>query len=223
MGEVFAMSTKATFIVPAGLLFVVFVVGVVVGRVAQEKPKATATTSVKTVLAPEVEEVLAACQEGLGAYSMPRASASAADAVTDEAKRAAAEEDAKAEVMEKELRQCKTRDMVFNADMCRTADRYFYLLLAGLHADKACADRFGVGDLILKHTEQCAKFEDQTDPKDMDIGELSDAELSHLYDAQRYGRWSEHRVLAGDHKANIGRHFKRTLRECRAKFGLSNE
>jgi hypothetical protein len=217
------MSTKVSLILAAGLLIVAFVVGVFVGRVAQEKPKPIATTSVKTDQVPELEEKLAACQQGLAAHSIPQVISSAATPAPDEPKRAASEGEATAQVLEKELKQCKKRDLVFNADMCTTANRYFALLLVGLHADKACVDRFGVGDLILKHSEQCAKFEDQTDPKDMDIGELSDAESSKLYDAQRFGRRTEFTVIAGDHKANLARHMKRTVRECHTKFGLSDE
>jgi hypothetical protein len=215
------MSTRVSFILSAGLLLVVFGVGLLVGRAGQEKPKPSATTSVKTrqVSELEVKEELAACQEELAAHSMPKAISSAA--TPDEP--AAAEAEAKAEALEQELRQCRKRDLVYNADMCTAADRYFVLLLVGLHADKACVDRFGVGDLILKHSEQCATFEDQTDPEDMDLGELSEAELSKLYRAQRFGKRTEFTAIAGDHKANRARGLKRTVRECHTKYGLSDE
>jgi hypothetical protein len=217
------MNTNVSLILAAGLLIVAFVVGVFVGRVAQEKPKPIATTSVKMAQVPELEEELETCREELAAHSIPQVISSAAIPAPDEPNRSNSGEEATVAVLEKELRQCKKRDMVFNAEMCTAAGRYFVLLLVGLHADKACVDKFGVGDLILKHSEQCAKFEDQTDPEDMDIAELSDAELSKLYDAQRRGRRTKYTVIAGDHKANLTRHFKRTVRECHVKFGLSDE
>jgi hypothetical protein len=203
-------------------LIVAFVVGVLVGRVAQEKPKPIATRSVKTDQVHELEDELAACREELAAYSMPKVSPSAA--APDEPARATAEAEAKVEVLEQKLRQCKKRDMVFNAEMCIAGDRYAIpLFLVVLHAGKACLDKFGVGDLILKHSEQCAKFEDQREPEEMDIGELSDAERSTLYRAQQFGRRTAFTATAGDHKANLARYMKRTVRECYTKFGLSAE
>jgi len=222
------MSTKVSVILAAGLLMVAFGVGIFVGRAGREKPKPIAGTSVKTHQVPEVEvevevkEELAACQEELAAHSMPKATSSAA--TPDEPAQAAAEAEAKVEALEQELRQCKKTVVVFNAEMCTADDRYgFALYLVVLHADKGCVDKFGVGDLILKHNEQCARFEDQRDPKDMDLGELSDAELSKLYRAQRFGKRTEFTAIAGDHKANNSRFMKRLIRECRVKYGLSDE
>lgn len=213
------MSTKASVIVAAGLLIVVFGIGVGVGRSATKRQIAGAMQSAKTQRHAGVARELATCQAELSEQATPRVTVSAQ--APEDATSAVVESVAKVDMLEEELKQCRTRDMVFNAEMCVAANRYFFLLLAGLHADKACVDRFGVGDQILKHTERCAMFEDQTDPEDMDIAKLSNAERSKVYDAQRYGRPNE--LRNGDHKANIARHFKRTFRECRTKFGLNDE
>jgi hypothetical protein len=213
------MSTKASVIVATGLLIVVFGIGVGVGRSAQVRQLLGVMQNAKTQRHSGVERELATCQAELSEQSVPLMTTSAQ--APGDAKNAKVESVAKVEALEEELKQCKTRDMVFNATMCTDGSRYFFLLLVGLHADKACVDRFGMGDLILKHSEQCAKFEDLGDPEDLDLGKISDAELSKLYDAKHFGHRSDR--PGGDHKSNLTRHFKRTYHECHTKFGLSDE
>jgi hypothetical protein len=81
-------------------------------------------------------------------------------------------------------------------------------------------DAFGLDDLMLEHTDQCVHFADQTEPREMDLGSLTDHEVSKLYDAQRNGRPRELRYQV---KTNFGLHLKRTMRECREKFGVNEE
>lgn len=213
------MNTKAAIVLAAGLLIVAFGVGLGVGRSTHQRRLASVKPSAKAQRHLAASRELAACREELATLSMPATRSSAADGVPDEA---IAAEELKEVVLEHELRQCRTKDMVLSATMCTTANRYFFLLLAGLHADKACVDKFGIGDLILKHTEQCAKFADnQGDPAEMNLGKMSNAELSNFYDAQRYGRVNE--LRRGDHKAILARHFERTYRDCHTKFGLSDK
>lgn len=215
-----AMKTKYS-VLSGVCLLLAFVAGLGVGRASREKQMPAKTTQVTNLQNVDIDEALAACEDELEAFSQPSPKASATDAMSDEAKQAVAEKAATVEALENELRQCRKSDLGFNATVCLAGSRYFPLFLVELHADRACVDRFGVGDLILQHTERCSMFEDQTDPREMDLGELSNAELRMLYDAQRNGRVANPEW--DDHKANLTRHFKRTVRECRVKFGLPDE
>lgn len=216
------MNTKYSVLAGVCLLVMAFGVGIGVGRARREKPKPTETTRTTNSQFADTGEALAACKAELETLSQPLPTPSRMDAMTDEAKRAAAREAAKIEALEDELRGCRKSDLLLDAELCRAADRYgIALFMVVLHADRQCVDKPGVGDLILKHTEQCANFEDQTDPDEMDLGELSDQELSNIHDAQRYGKPNESRM--GDHKANMARYFKRMVAKCRVKFGLPDE
>lgn len=216
------MNTKHSVLVGVCLLAVAFGAGLGVGRARREKPRPPETARVTNPQNVDIDEALAACEDEIEALSQPSPNASAMDAMSDEAKQAVAEKAATVEALENELRQCRKSDLLLDADMCRAADRYgIPLYMVVLHADRQCVDKLGIGDLILKHTEQCVDFEDQTDPKEMDIGELSAAEFGSIWDAQRYGKPNESR--GGDHKANMARYFKRMVAKCRVKFGLPNE
>ena len=216
------MKTKTLWLVGVLLLGMAFVAGLSVGRASRKKQMPPETTRVTNLQNVDIDEALAACEDELEAFSQPSPKASATDAMTDEAKRVAAEKAATVEALENALRQCRKSDLLLDAELCRAADRYgIPLYMVVLHADRQCVDKLGVGDLILKHTEQCADFEAQTDPKQMDIGELSAAEFGSIWDAQRYGKPNESR--GGDHKANMARYFKRMVAKCRVKFGLPDE
>lgn len=211
------MNTKYSVLAGVCLLVMAFGVGIGVGRARREKPKPTETTRVENPGRVDFKEALAACEDELEAFSQPSPSGSTVGAKTDEAKQAAAEEAAKIEALEDELRGCRKSDLLMDAELCRAVDRYsFALLLPVLHADQKCSDKLGVGDLIVKHSEQCLNFEDDRDVEELDMGRFSDNEVVDLYRARHFGR-------NRDFSANMARGIAKMIRDCHKKFGLPDE
>lgn len=208
-------TMKRAVFVAIGVLMASFALGVFVARRGREKPAVVATTSPAPTDEPAENVELQQCREELAIAMQPKAIASV-DAPPP------SPEEEKITQLEEEFRQCRKRDTLDKAELCVTMDRYYYLYLAGLHADGQCLDRPGLRDLILEHSGHCAKFADQTPPEEMDLGKLSDSEDSTLYRAKHFGR-PRLDPRNGDRKTNLSRSFKRTLRECREKYGVSEE
>jgi hypothetical protein len=207
---------KTEVLVAIGVLIASFAAGFFVARSGQGKPAAVVATTSPTPTDELAENIeLLQCREELAKAMQP-----AVDVSIDAP--APSPEEEKITQLEEEFRQCRKRDSLDKAELCVTVDRYYYLYLASLHADGLCEDRPRLGDLILQHSEQCANFEDQTPPLEMDLGNLSENEDNTLYRAKHFGRPKlDPRI--GDQKTNLNRSFKRTLRECHEKFGLSDE
>ncbi len=211
------MNTKHSVLAGVCLLVAAFVAGLGVGRANRDKPRPPETARVTNPGRADFNEALAACEDEMEALSQPSPNASTTDAMSDEAKQAVAEKAATVEVLENELRGCRKSDLLLDAELCTASDRYsFALLLPVLHADQKCSDKLGVGDLIIRHSEQCLNFEDDRDVEELDMGTFSDTEVADLYHARHYGRNREF-------SANMARGIEKMIRDCHQKFGLPDE
>jgi hypothetical protein len=206
---------KIAVIVAIGVLIASFGLGFFVARRGQEKPAVIAPTNPALTNEPAEDLELQQCREELAKAMLPKSVASAVDA-------APSPEEEKISQLEEEFRQCRKRDTLDKAELCVTSSRYFPLLFTTLQADGQCEDRFMLQDLILRHTEKCVHFEDQTSLEELDLGMISESEASTLHDAQRNGK-PPYDPRIGDQKARYGRHFKRTMRECYEKFGVDEQ
>lgn len=102
---------------------------------------------------------LATCQEKLAARSEARAAPSAADAPPGETQGDAGETRTTVEALEKETKECRKRELLADADICRSVGRHFRAMKALPDDGKSCMERAMAGDVLKDDFKKCADFD----------------------------------------------------------------
>ncbi|WP_437870725.1 hypothetical protein [Sorangium sp. So ce363] len=200
-------------LIAVAVLGLVFGGGVLVGWATRERRPPAMDKSAASIPDAEVKRALAACRRELRARAkptaIPPATAASPPGETDDA---GLEKTAKVEALQKEVKECITRETLANAHVCGTITDHSNLLFV-LTYSASCVDEAGVGEFLVNSLEKCSKFEGF--PEHLNEDELTQEEKFRISQSQ------QNRAIKT--KNNLTNEVQETFRRCRKRFGLSAE
>ncbi|WP_437721480.1 hypothetical protein [Sorangium sp. So ce861] len=200
-------------LIAVAVLGLVFGGGVMLGWATRERRPPATETSAASIPDAKVKRELAACRRELAARAKARAIPPAtATSPPGEADDAGLEKTAKAEALQKEVKECRARETLTNAYVCGSIGDLLNFLFV-LTYSASCVDEGGVGELMVNSFEKCAEFEDL--PAHLNEDDLTQEEKATIHEAKLNREFRTRNSLVRD--------VQEMHRRCRERFGLPDE